>query len=74
LGAAALVVVVDDRWTTVRLMLEVEVIMLALVAGAAVRARDELATDRPLTWVMLVGFSAVLVASAALWASHERGP
>jgi hypothetical protein len=73
LGAAALVVVVDDRWTTVRLMLEVEVIMLALVAGAAGRARDELATDRPLTWVMLVGFSAVLVASAALWASHERG-
>ena len=38
----------------------------------AVRARTELLTDRPLTWVLLGGFAAALTGSAFLWVSTER--
>ncbi|HET7820346.1 MAG TPA: hypothetical protein VFL10_02380 [Ornithinibacter sp.] len=72
LGSAGLGVVRDPRWVTVRLMLQVEVLMVALMGVAAVRARDELLTGRPLTWLMLVGFVAVLVGSGVLWLTHER--
>ena len=71
LGSAGLGVVRDPRWVTVRLMLQVEVLMVALIGVAAVRARDELLTDRPLTWLMLVGFAAVLAGSGYLWLSNE---
>ncbi len=71
LGSAGLGVVRDPRWVTVRLMLQVEVLMVALMGVAAVRARDELLTGRPLTWLMLVGFVAVLVGSGVLWLAHE---
>ena len=71
LGSAGLGVVRDPRWVTVRLMLQVEVLMVSLMGVAAVRARDELFTDRPLTWLMLVGFLVVLVGSGYLWLAHE---
>jgi drug/metabolite transporter (DMT)-like permease len=71
LGSAGLGVVRDPRWVTVRLMLQVEVLMVALMGVAAVRARDELLTGRPLTRLMLVGFVAVLVGSGVLWLAHE---
>ena len=45
--------------------------MVALMGVAAVRARDELLTDRPLTWLMLVGFVVVLVGSGYLWLANE---
>jgi hypothetical protein len=62
----------DPRWLTVRLMLEVEALMVALMGVAAVRARAELFTDRPLTWLMLAGFVGVLGGSVWLWLTHER--
>jgi hypothetical protein len=71
LGGAGLGVVRDPRWLTVRLLVQVEVVMLASIGLAAVRARHELLTGRPLTWVMLVGFAAVLVGSAFLWLANE---
>ena len=74
LGSAGLGVVRDPRWLTVRLMLQVEVLMVALMAVGAVRAREELLTDRPLTWLLLGGFAAALAGSALLWASAERLP
>jgi len=71
LGSAGLGVVRDPRWLTLRLMLQVEVLMVALMGVAAVRARDELLTNRPFSWVMLVGFVAVLAGSGYLWLANE---
>lgn len=71
LGSAGISVLVDPRWVTIRLMLQVEVLMLTLMLIAAARAGTEFATDRPLTWVMLVGFVATFAASVFLWYTHE---
>ena len=68
--AAGLVVLWDARWVAVRLMLEVQVVMFALIFVAAVRARSELLTDRPMTWLLGVGFVALFVASVGLWLRH----
>lgn len=76
LGSAGLVVLVDRRWVRLRLMVEVEVVMLALILVGTVRARGDLYPDRPLTWLLLGGFVATLVASLWLWramAAVERG-
>jgi len=67
LGAAGLGVLTDPRWTSVKLMLQVEAFMITLILIAAVRARDQFDTDRPLTWVMLVGMIGVLLGSGWLW-------
>ena len=45
--------------------------MVALILLAAVRAREEFITDRPLTWLMLGGFVAVFIGSIALWYFQE---
>lgn len=74
LGCALLVVVPDPRWTTFRLMLQVEMVMVALILVAAVRAHAEFFTDRALTWLMLGGFVGVLLGSACLWYVMERRP
>jgi hypothetical protein len=67
LGSAGIGVLVDPRWTSVRLMLQVEVLMVALMLIAAVRARAEFDTGRPVTWLMLGGFVAILAMSGWLW-------
>ncbi len=71
LGAAGLVALVDPRWVCIRLLVKVELVMVALMAIAGVRARHEFITTRPLTWLMLVGFSALVVGSVALWRTEE---
>lgn len=75
LGSAGLVVLRDRRWVRLRLMVEVEVVMLSLMLLGTVRARDDLYTDRPLTWLLLTGLTATLVASLWFWramAGSER--
>lgn len=72
LGSAGVGVLVDPRWTSVKLMLQVEVIMVALMLIAAVRARAEFDTSRPVTWLMLGGFVTVFVGSGALWYTMEN--
>ena len=66
LGSAGIGVIADPRWLNVKLMLQVELIMLTLILLAAVRARGEFLTDRPMTWIMLTGFIAVTIGSALL--------
>ena len=46
--------------------------MLALIAVAALRARDDFDTSRPLTWVFAVGFVALAIGSAILYARMQR--
>lgn len=74
LGAAGIGTLVDPRWVTIRMMLQVESLMVALMLLAALRASAEFATDRPLTWLMLVGFVGVLVGSASVWYAQEIAP
>jgi hypothetical protein len=74
LGCAGVSALRDPRWTSVRLMVQVEVVMVALIALAAVRGRGQFATDRPLTWVLAAGFGAVLAGSGLLWYRNEVRP
>lgn len=74
LGCAGIGVLVDPRWTTVKLMLQVEAVMVTLMLIGAVRARPEFETGRPLTWLMLGGFVAMLLGSAYLWFRMEIRP
>ncbi len=73
LGVAGVLIAVAPRWVAVRLMLETAVIMLVLILVAALRARSELAFDRPLTWGFLGGSTALLGAAAGLrWTDARR--
>jgi hypothetical protein len=74
LGAAGIGTFVDPRWVAIRFMIQVEALMVALMLVAAARAPGEFATGRPLTWLMLAGFTGVLVGSAYLWYAYELGP
>ncbi|MDQ6838694.1 MAG: hypothetical protein M3137_10265 [Actinomycetota bacterium] len=66
LGIASLGVITDSRWTSARLMLQVEVFMLTLILVAAARAHAELDSSNPMTWLLLVGFLGALVSAAVL--------
>jgi hypothetical protein len=72
LGGAGVGIWLDPRWSTLGLMLEVAVIMLGLMLVAAARAHGEFATDRFLTWALLVGIGALWVGAVWLWVVHRR--
>jgi hypothetical protein len=77
LGCAGIAALADPRWSAIELMLQVEVIMLVLILAAAVRAHAEFDGGRPLTWLFLAGFVAVLAGSGYLLHSMrapERAP
>jgi hypothetical protein len=67
LGSAGLAVFADPRWSSVTVLLEVEMIMIPLMLIAALRALRELRPHRALTWLLGGGFIAILVASVYLW-------
>jgi len=68
LGSAGLVVFTDPRWSSLELLIQVEMIMVALILVAALYAAHEFDPDKALTWVLGGGFVAVLVGSLYLWA------
>jgi hypothetical protein len=73
LGCAGLVIWRDPRWSRLRLLLDVSIVMIVSIMVAAVRARAELATDRPLTWLLAAGFVAVLAGVVRLrWIMRRR--
>jgi len=72
LGSAGFWVLDDARWTTFRLMLQVEILMIVLILIAAVRALPEFDPGRPLTWLFAAGMLAVLLGSVWLYVSMER--
>jgi hypothetical protein len=67
LGAAGLLVFTDSSWSTVRLLLQVEMIMVTLILVAAFRARPEFDPHKALAWLLGGGFIAILASSAYLW-------
>ncbi|MGI9034300.1 MAG: hypothetical protein ACR2HY_11680 [Acidimicrobiales bacterium] len=72
LGIAGLGVVTDPRWSAARLMLQVEVFMLALILLAAARAHAEFDTSNAMTWLLLAGFIGALASAAALIIVMDR--
>jgi hypothetical protein len=69
LGSAGLAVLRDPRWSSVKLLLQVEMIMVVLILLAAVRALPEIEADKVLTWLLGAGFVGVLAGSIYLWVS-----
>jgi hypothetical protein len=67
LGVAGLGVLAEAGWTSARVMLEVECLMLALILVAVIRAHGEFLTARPLTWLLGAGFAVTLVGSVLLY-------
>jgi len=67
LGSAGLGVFADPRWSSVTMLLEVEMIMVPLMLIAAIRALRELHPNRVLTWLLGAGFVAILIGSIHLW-------
>ncbi len=72
LGGALAGVWFDPRWSSVRIMLRVETLMLGLMLVAAVRAHDELRSHEVLAWPLLLGSLLMLVGSVYLWATYEH--
>jgi hypothetical protein len=72
LGIAGLVILSDPRWTTARIMLQTEQVMLLLILVAAARASDQMEGGRPLTWLLLAGLAGVLVTSTLFSLAMDR--
>jgi hypothetical protein len=73
LGGAGVNAWFDPRWSSLRLMLQVEVVMLVLILVGALRARGEMVPGRTLAWPLLLGALLMLVGSGWLWVRYERG-
>lgn len=74
LGGAGVGVWFDPRWTSIRVMLQVETLMLVLMVVAAWRARNELISSHALAWPLLLGTLLTLAGSAYLWLTYEHHP
>ena len=55
LGVAGVGAFTDRRWTSARILLQVEGFMLALILLAVVRARGDFDPSRVLTWAFAAG-------------------
>jgi hypothetical protein len=66
-AAAAL----DGRWAAIRIPALSQVVGFALLLGGLVRARGDLHTDRPATWIYAAAVTAVLILLAWLLAARS---
>ncbi|HEU5270534.1 MAG TPA: hypothetical protein VFU36_11475 [Jatrophihabitans sp.] len=80
LGGAGLGVLLERRWSAVRIPLQVAGVMVALILLAGLRAHSEFDPDNPLTWLFLAGFGGAGLAGAVLYltmqarANHAGAP
>jgi hypothetical protein len=72
LGLAAVGAFSERRWSAFRLMLQVEVFMLALILVGVVRATGDLDSSNVLTWLFGAGFASLLIGSLMLYARMEQ--
>ena len=73
LGLAGIGALVDRRWSSARLPLQVAGVMLTAILVAGVRARTEVDPGNILTWLLAAGFVGVTAAVAALyWRMETR--
>jgi hypothetical protein len=71
LGLAGVGALVDRRWSSARIPLQVAAIMLVLFVVAGVRAHAEFDGGRVLTWLFVAGFGGALAAVVVLYAWME---
>jgi hypothetical protein len=72
LGLAAVGAFTERRWSAYRLLVQVEMIMLALILVSGVGAAGDWDPSNVLTWLFAAGFVGVLAASAVLYVRMER--
>jgi len=72
LGAVGIGAFVERRWTSARILLQVEGVMGILIAIAFLCSRGDFDTGKPLTWLFTAGFLALVIASALLYVRMER--
>lgn len=72
LGAVGVGAFVQRRWTSARILLQVEGVMLLLIAIAVLRSHGDFDSGTPLTWVFAASFVTLAFASALLYARMEK--
>jgi hypothetical protein len=72
LGLAAVGAFTERRWSAVRIMVQVELVMLVLILVSAIRGAGDFDPANVLTWIFAAGFGGLLVASAWLYVQMER--
>jgi hypothetical protein len=72
LGLAGLFAHRERRWSAVRTLVQVALVMLVLIVACTVRARHELDPGNVLTWLFTAGFLTTTVAMTRLYLEMER--
>jgi hypothetical protein len=65
-GAIGLALALETRWSGMRIVLHTQMLGLALILVAVVRAWGDFKSSNPLTWVFVIGTSGWLAALAAV--------
>jgi hypothetical protein len=71
LGEAGLGAFADRRWSSARILFQVEGFMLLLIGIAAIRGHGDFDPTRPLTWVFVVGFAVLVLGSTVVYLRME---
>jgi hypothetical protein len=71
-GVTALMMGLDGRWSAIRITLESQLIGLALILLATIRAWDDLDTSNMITYVFVAGIAGLFVALLALLTLMSR--
>lgn len=71
-GVVAFVLARDSRWSAWRVLLESQVIALALMLIAVARAWGDFMQDRPTTWLFVGGIALLLMSVLGLYFSMEQ--
>lgn len=74
LAGAAVGVLRDARWVRLRLLAEVEVVMVALMLLGALRAHSQFIAGRPMGWLLMLGAFAALGGAVGLMLAFRGAP
>ena len=72
LGLAGIGALIDRRWASARIPLQVALVMLILILIGGIRAHRDFSADKPLTWTFVGGFVVLTLAMAIFYVRMER--
>jgi hypothetical protein len=72
LGLAGLGALVDSRWSSARVPLQVALVMLTMMVVAGLRAYRQIDATNPVTWLFAIGFVGLTLAILVLYRRMER--
>ncbi len=72
LGLAGVGALIDRRWSSARIPLQVALVMLTLILIAGIRAHAQFASGKALTWALVAGFVLLTLATAIFYVRMER--